>query len=238
MGYRCRSISAPARQPPLLRAVVRMLPRHSTGIARPGSVTRSTICWPGGQRAVDDSERRGEKCETAREAWLLDDTAPGTLTRKRDIPGPAVKTLQLQLTPDKKFLVPGQCNQDRPVKETTVVLWPRALESWLPLSQRSCSKIPPVVPECSAVPHVVLAEPVEITGLAGKEIILKKEKQNAYPVFDLKVQGGRCPWYWFENSLLRGRKRTFRFAPDHAGDYQVMVMDQSGAADRIEVSVF
>ena len=223
---------------PLLRAVVRLLPRHPTEIPRPDSVTRGTICWPGGQRAVDGPESGKHGCETVRKAWLLEETAPWTLTRKRALPGPAVKELDLHLTLDKKFRIPPQCKADRPAVDTTVVLWPRALESWLPLSLRSDSKIPPVVPECAALPHVVLAEPVEIRGLARKEILLKKEEQGAYPVFDLTVQGGRGPWYWFENSILTVRGRTFRFAPDHAGDYQIMVMDQSGAADRIEVSVF
>jgi membrane carboxypeptidase/penicillin-binding protein PbpC len=46
------------------------------------------------------------------------------------------------------------------------------------------------------------------------------------------------PWYWFENAVLLGQGQRHLFRPKHPGSYQILVVDQSGAMDRISVEVF
>ena len=222
---------------PLLKSVFRLLPRHRARLNRPDSVTGCRICWPGGQRAEYNARTGSYECKNPRNAWILNRTAPKTLTRSREVMGPAVKTVNLTLTADAKYRIPAGCRVDRPVKEVDITLWPRALESFLPEEYRRTGQIPPVCPECPGIADVVLTEPVDIIGLSDHDIILKKEKGNEYPAFQLNVIGGSGPWYWFENSVMKQKGKAFRFSPERPGTYQILVTDQSGAVDQIKVEV-
>jgi len=222
---------------PLLKLAFQLLPRHEGRIDRPDSVTGARICWPGGQRAVCDAAGDDCDCERPRNAWTLDETTPATLTPTRDDPGPAAVGLELLLTEDGACRIPAGCAEEASGVPVRATLWPKALESWLPAPMRRQHLIPPVCPQCGGV-DVAVEESVMIEGLSDGEVILKKDAAGDYPEFTLRVQGGSGPWYWFENSVLAGEGRTFRFAPAHPGDYQLLVMDQSGAMDKIGVEVF
>ncbi|MBU1054415.1 MAG: penicillin-binding protein 1C [Proteobacteria bacterium] len=223
---------------PLLKMAFQLLPRHQNRIKRPDSVTGCKICWPGGQLAKYNQDTKKYNCKEPRNAWMLDRTAPKTLTSTRQTIGPAVIELNLQLTKDRRYRIPGGCNVAEPMIRTRVELWPKALESWLPTSSRRHKLIPPISPGCPQISDVIIEEPIAIEGITDKDMIIKKDKSSNYPVFDLKVQGGNGPWYWFENSIMKKEGKAFKFAPQHAGQYQLLVVDQSGAIDQVGVEVF
>jgi len=218
---------------PLLKRAFQLLPRHTGLIPRPVSVTEATICWPEGKALAP-----GEVCDQPRTAWLLDRTAPPTLTATRETPGPAVTPLVLPVTSDGRYRIPHGCDATRSAVQTRLALWPVALESWLPVSQRRSGMIPPPLPACAGSPDSVIEEPIRIKGIENKEIIMKKDPTRGYPTFGLRVQGGNGPWYWFENSVPVARGRGFTFRPGHAGRYQILVVDQSGAVDQVAVEVY
>lgn len=222
---------------PLLKLAFQLLPRHEDRIDRPDSVTGARICWPGGQKTVCDAAGGGCDCQSPRNAWILDETTPKTLTPTHDDPGPAALQLELFITEDGTCRIPSGCDREGSGIPARITLWPKALESWLPPSMRRQYLIPPVCSRCGGM-DVAVEESVMIEGLTDGEVILKKNSEGDYPEFTLRVQGGNGPWYWFENSVLAGEGRAFRFAPTHAGDYQLLVMDQSGAMDKIGVEVF
>ncbi|WP_300668441.1 penicillin-binding protein 1C [Desulfoluna sp.] len=218
---------------PLLKLAFQLLPRHTRLVPRPDSVTEATICWPEG--TVLSS---GESCDQPRTAWLLDRTAPPTLTATRDTPGPAVTPLRLTTTPDGAYRLSRACARGRATVETSRVLWPVALESWLPASLRRRALIPPLAPDCLGASDIIIDEPIRIEGLEDEEVLMKKDFTHGYPDFSLRVQGGNGPWYWFENSVLVAQGTHFFFQPKQPGVYQILVVDQSGAVDQIRVSVF
>jgi penicillin-binding protein 1C len=221
---------------PLLKSAFQLLPRHEARIDRPDTVTGARICWPGGQRAVCDADGECD-CRHPRNAWVLDETAPGTLTPTRDDPGPAAVRLAILLAEDKTCRIPSGCDAGMAGVPARIILWPKTLESWLPAAMQRQHLIPPVCSQCGGM-DVVIEEAVMIEGLGDGEVILKRDDAGDYPVFTLRAQGGNGPWYWFENSVLMGEGKTFRFAPGHPGDYQLLVIDQSGALDKIGVKVF
>lgn len=223
---------------PLLKMAFQLLPRHQNQIKRPDSVTGCKICWPGGQLATYNQSTEKYNCEEPRNAWILDQTAPKTLTPTIQTMGPAVTELNLQLTKDRRYRIPVGCNVAEPAIRTIVALWPKALESWLPVSLRRHNLIPPIFPGCPQISDVIIEESIAIEGISDKEVIVKKDKSSNYPEFDLNVQGGNGPWYWFENSIMKKEGKSFKFAPRHAGQYQLLVIDQSGAIDQIGVEVF
>ena len=216
---------------PLLELAFQQLPPHKSLIPRPDSVSEAKICWPKGTALST-----GGGCDQPRTAWLLDETAPPTLTATRDTQGPAVTNLTIATTPDGRYLVPSGC-EVKPAVSTHLTLWPVALESWLPPGQRRRTMIPPPLPECPGKGALVLEESVRIEGLDDNEVVMKKDPKRGYPTFKLRVIGGNGPWYWFENSVLAAQGEAFTFHPEHPGTYQVVVVDQSGAVDKIHVDV-
>jgi len=216
---------------PLLELAFQQLPTHQSLIPRPGSVSEAKICWPEGTALSS-----GDSCDQPRTAWLLDETAPATLTSTRDAQGPAVTRLAIATTPDGRYRVPNGC-PTRPAVSTHFTLWPVELEGWLPSTQRRRMIIPPTVPECLGKGALVLEESVRIEGIDDNEVVMKRDPERGYPAFKLRALGGNGPWYWFENSVLAAQGEAFTFHPEHPGTYQILVVDQSGAVDKIHVDV-
>ena len=217
---------------PLLNLIFPLLPPHRSLVPRPLSVTEGRICWPQGIALG-----QGVTCDSPRTAWLLDGTAPPTLTATRSAPGPAVTTLTFSTTADGRYRLPaGHKTGDSAVKHLT--LWPVALESWLPFDQRRSRVIPPLAPAYANRPDPIIEEPVSIKGVEDNEVIIKKDAEGQYPFFNVHVEGGSGPWYWFENSILAATGAGFTFRPSHPGRYQILVVDQSGAVDQVTVSVY
>ncbi len=223
---------------PLLKMAFQLLPAHQNRIKQPDSVTGTQICWPGGQFADKGPKPATASCDEPRNAWLLNQTAPKTLMPTKKETGPAVIELDLKLSSNRKYRIPAGCKTNVSSVKTSVELWPKALESWIPGALRRSHLIPPPFPGCSGTSEILVDEPVIIEGLNDGDVIMSKDKQNTYPVFDLTVQGGSGPWYWFENSVLKTTGKAFKFSPVHPGHYQLLVVDQSGELDRVEVSLF
>ena len=218
---------------PLLKMAFQLLPSHQNSLKRPDSVTKNKICWPGGSFTADT-----EHCDEPRNAWLLNRTAPRTLTPTKKEIGSAVHELTLMLTGDKKYRIPAGCSVKEKTIKTSIKLWPKALESWIPEALRRRALIPPVFPGCSKTSNILIIEPIIIEGINNGEIIMRKNKESSYPIFDLSVQGGNAPWYWFENSILKTTGKGFKFTPTHPGNYQLLVVDQSGEVDKVELNVY
>jgi len=228
---------------PLLNRAFGLLPRHQNKILRPDSVSGDKTCWPGGQRAIFNEKTRKYNCEQPRNSWLLEGTAPKTLTATKADPGPAVIGLTVNVTQNGEFRIPLGCvpdkaKTDKPYTKKQIKLWPVEVESWLPRALRRNSLIPAVDPQCNKIKDTLLEEPVQISGINNGDIIIKKDAESQYPQFNLRVQGGYGPWYWFENSVLSKNGQQFIFSPKQPGKYQIIVVDQSGVMDRVEIEVF
>lgn len=226
---------------PLLKMVFQMLPRHDGKVEKPESVTRAQISWPGGLRAKSagpQQQKTGPTAEMIRSAWLLNDTAPKTLTQRHDITGFAARRIKFCRTPDRKYRIPETCKNKIPCTMSTLELWPAGLEQFLPKDLQRSSLIPPVHPDCSGSDDILVKETIKIKGLADNEAIIRKSDTHPYPAFDLEVSGGYGPWFWFVNSELKASGATCSFAPKRPGIYQILVIDKSGYLDQIQVEVF
>ncbi len=226
---------------PFLKMVFQLLPKHDGMIRQPKSVTKKFISWPSGKEIKQSKINKNQinfNNEYIKNAWLLNKTAPRTLTRRQDIKGFAVLNLKPCITPDNKFRIPAKCECDIPCEKKSIELWPKALESFIPKALHRKTLIPPVHPKCAQVFDTILRETIKIKGLFNNDAIIKKDSTNQYPSFDLIVEGGNGPWYWFENSEIKQTGKKFKFRPMHPGAYQILVVDKSGFLDQIKVRVF
>ena len=217
---------------PLLTQVFRFLPENSGNIPRPESVTEADIAWPSGFIIGPE-----EKPDARRHAFLLNQTAPPSLSATRDDQGSSAKEVTLRITEDGRYRVPPGCGVSYPTVRKKITLWPVELDPFLDRADRRQSRIPPLLPGCASGDDLRLDEPVSISGLSNEEVLMRRDASQGYPCITLSAQGGQGPWYWFVDGMQRGKGPMFQYCPDEQGQHQILLVGQSGAMDHRELSV-
>jgi penicillin-binding protein 1C len=212
---------------PLLNQVSNMLLSRASSTKnglpadpRPASVSTGSICWPGGQSlAVGDSN-----CRRRLSTWLLDNSQPPTLLLPdqdglRGIRFPVWLDAQGQR-------VAADCAG---ATQTMLDVWPLPLEPWLPPGERRAARLPVASKICPPM-HQQDLIPLTLTGVRDGTIIkrLPGEKQASLV---LQTQGGEGRRWWFMNGEPTDNSGpNATLVLEHAGEYQLVVMDEAGQA--------
>jgi penicillin-binding protein 1C len=197
---------------------------------QPAAVGVAAICWPLGQPLA----KADDNCRRQRFAWTLDGTTPPTL---QALDQPLGLGLREPLWLSSAGLrVAANCPGAEPHE---LLLWPAALEPWLPRAERRSARLPASDPACP--PHgASRVAPLSIVGVRQGDR-LRRPAGSAEPLrLRLSALGGAGRRWWFVNGrpLAETAADTdFNHAFSRSGRYQLSVLDESGQTARLEFSV-
>lgn len=219
---------------PLLERILKIMPSDWLApIERPATVTMADICWPLGTLASLQSK---ENCHKKRSAYLIDETAPATFSDplSSDWHNGLMK-VQLDAATGKR--VNNQCF-DGSVHIKEVALWPKSLEPWIAKPFRSESLLPEYAENCE---NSVSSSKPRIAGLDPESIIYAEPQNKKLPEVQLWAEGISGEAYWFLNGRLLPptleAKHRIALKNLSRGDYEVIVVDETGAFSELEFSV-
>ncbi|MEX0623376.1 MAG: penicillin-binding protein 1C [Saccharospirillum sp.] len=214
---------------PLLVQIAAMGGDNPALPAQPNSVTRETICWPSGRPET------GALCDEPREAWVLDGTFPATWMQSRDASLSFNRPITpLNLNPESGLQVPLGC--DLPATRTQIALWPAPVQGWLKADWRSRERLPGIDPRCP--PQLVPAarQPLALKGASDGTRLLVDPGQAI--ALELWAEGGQPPFHWYLNGeQLTTQEPELDLALEPLHRYQIVLVDQSGQSDRIQIQV-
>src|SRR5690606_2135278 len=133
---------------PLLFEVIDSLPRAAgdgVPLPPPSGVERREVCWPLGTEARSQSDAL---CQRRLQAWVLDGVVPPTFA-ERGARWWSAGRVRFQVDARSGARLSAACTQGREVREVEIARWPALLSPWLPLAQRSASRLPPLAPGCA-----------------------------------------------------------------------------------------
>lgn len=185
---------------------------------RPDSVGRGVICWPGGQSLPAGSEN----CRRRLSTWLLDGSQPPTLLLPEQ---EGIRGIRFPIWLDKAGKrVAAYCPG---AQEKVLDVWPLPLEPWLPASERRMARIPPSSSVCPPLAQDSPA-PFQLSGVREGAVIkrLPGESRVSLPLATFGGEGRR--WWFLNGEPLDAQGRTYTLQLDKAGDYQVLIMDETG----------
>jgi penicillin-binding protein 1C len=216
---------------PILRAAAAILPdTNHEAHSKPASVSRTTICWPGGQKTP-------ERCDQERQVWIVDGMIPATLmssiAESPLIPKPY---LTLRLAKDSGLRTALGCMVES--QQRVIPVWPAPLQDWLAEKWRNRNRIPPLDPRCDRNAGLLSESPVEILGLDEKTRLKRHTTTAKLPLLSFRAVGGQPQWYWFLNGILQdSRGAMLKLPMPMPGSYQLAVTDQAGVSDTLEFVV-
>ncbi|MGG2079465.1 peptidoglycan glycosyltransferase PbpC [Lelliottia nimipressuralis] len=210
---------------PVLNQVNNMLQSSSTvdegrlpRDPRPASVSRGVICWPGGQSLPEGSEN----CRRRLATWLLDGSQPPTLLLPEQ---EGIRGIRFPVWLDNQGKrVAADCPG---AQEKILDVWPLPLEPWLPASERRAVRVPAPSTTCPPLAQDSPA-PLMLSGVREGALIkrLPGESRVSLP---LQAIGSDSERWWFLNGEpLNVKGRAYTLQLDKAGDYQLLVMDETG----------
>jgi penicillin-binding protein 1C len=210
---------------PLLNQVNNMLQSSSTvdegrlpRDPRPASVSRGVICWPGGQSLPEGSEN----CRRRLATWLLDGSQPPTLLLPEQ---EGIRGIRFPVWLDNQGKrVAADCPG---AHEKILDVWPLPLEPWLPASERRAVRVPAPSTICPPLAQDSPA-PLMLSGVREGALIkrLPGESRVSLP---LQAIGSDSERWWFLNGEpLNVKGRAYTLQLDKAGDYQLLVLDETG----------
>lgn len=229
---------------PLLLEAVDSLPHTAvdTGtrhMQQPATVTRTEICWPLGT-APDPKQL--DLCHLRRTAYVLNGVVPPTLPDRADRLW-ASGLQRYWINPKNGRRVDADCRvAQRALRR--LARWPAVVEPWLPRDIRQKSALPPIDPACGRITagtpdtlHIAGLPPQSIVHRAGHRAV----NTNAHsPALTLSTVGGRGQLYWLVNGELvqqTAARQGFVHRFDEKGRYEITVLDESGAWDRVAIKV-
>ncbi|WP_438360530.1 peptidoglycan glycosyltransferase PbpC [Lelliottia amnigena] len=185
---------------------------------RPDSVGRGVICWPGGQSLPAGSEN----CRRRLSTWLLDGSQPPTLLLPEQ---EGIRGIRFPIWLDKAGKrVAADCPG---AQEKVLDVWPLQLEPWLPAPERRMARIPPSSSVCPPLAQDSPA-PFQLSGVREGAVIkrLPGESRVSLPLATFGGEGRR--WWFLNGEPLDAQGRNYTLQLDKAGDYQVLIMDETG----------
>lgn len=215
---------------PLLNQVNNLLLARGASLPedpRPSSVTRGTVCWPGGQSLADGDAN----CRRRLASWLLEGAQPPTLLLPEQ---EGVSGIRFPVWLDgAEKRVAADCPQAR---ERTLIVWPLPLEPWLPTPERRAARLPPPSVQCPPLGQDALL-PLQLSGIRDGAIV-KRLPGSLEASVAIQSSGGSGERWWFLNGeplSERGSAITLRLVENR--EYQLLVMDGAGQIATVRFSL-
>nr|WP_318384724.1 peptidoglycan glycosyltransferase PbpC [uncultured Enterobacter sp.] len=194
---------------------------------RPSSVTRGVICWPGGQHLPEGDSN----CRRRLATWLLDGSEPPTLLLPEQ-EGMSGIRFPIWLN-NAGQRVAADCPQAQP---RTMIVWPRPLEPWLPVSERRAARLPLASKACPPQQQDS-PPPLLLTGIRDGAVI-KRLPGETHASLPLQAAGGAGERWWFVNGEpLATHDRAISLKLDTPGAVQLLVMDGVGQTVTVQFVV-
>ncbi|MDA1298738.1 MAG: penicillin-binding protein 1C [Proteobacteria bacterium] len=211
---------------PLMARLFGLIPDRGRPPPRPESVTRAEICWPSGS-----AYRPG--CDIKRQGWVLDNTvAPTPFHHQSGDPALFASEIMIRVS-DKGLRVPLGC--DLPGESKHVLLWPPALEPWIPESWRRHSRVPDVDPDCFQMDGLAGSGGIEIVGVDDGHRYRSHGSMGSLPPLRLTARGAATPYYWFVNGQLQSSISLALDLELVQRRNQIVLLDQLGQMAMVEV---
>ncbi|GAA0786440.1 peptidoglycan glycosyltransferase PbpC [Marinobacterium sediminicola] len=219
---------------PLLFRVHQLLPEMGVPLKQPESVSRQPVCWPLGT-LKQQQDNKVDNCLQQFEAWLLNDTAPPTLTQTPDMLQPPLLR-KVWLDEATGLGVSPSCKTaEQHLEQRSIALWPLPVEPWIRAEWRRESRLPPAANRCTRL--VGGRERLRIIGIEnGNHLRLPPGRETLE--IDLGVSGatGSLNWYLNGESLTALQGNRLALALKNSGHYRLSVVDASGNTDSIQFS--
>lgn len=199
--------------------------------AAPAAVAVRDICWPGGQTL----SAAHPDCRQLRQAWVLDGIVPPTLPLL-DHPSGGAQRLVHWLDSEGQWVAPDCANAHR----TELLLWPAALEAWLPAREQRAQRLPPRSSTCPPPPDPRASAPLQIVGLRDGDIVRLVGGRQGPLALNLSATGGAGLRRWFLGGEPIGSSQgetPLALTLDRPGEHQLSVIDESGQIGRIGIRV-
>lgn len=222
---------------PVMLRIMDRIDAQPQDFDRPEGVTREWICWPLGTLAAANSS---DQCLQTHQAWIVNRQVPPTLADEAS-DGLARNPLYYQVS-ERGLLVDDTCPVAKRSRQS-VVVWPRALEAWVPVAQRLRNRLPVLDPRCDAPPQLAVA-PLQIRSLQNNDILRSSRQQlggsTVMPEVSLLAEGGLGVRDWFVDGAYIGsggeaERLIYRFST--GGAHELVVMDRQGGLDKVTVRV-
>lgn len=212
---------------PLLQQISRLLPPLKIP-DRPQNVAAENICWPSGIPVQPD-----EPCPLIKQAWLLDSAAPPTW-RSPELGGWQARSEKYWLNSAGERVLP-RCADD--YKEYKTERWPAELTPWLKKLAITEVSIAEWSAGCAGLAHSV-QQPLRIKGLKEGLRLRSLGKQANQPVIKLSSMGGEGKRRWYingEHYKDAEPNQVVEYVLQHKGRYEVVLMDEQGKLDRVQI---
>ncbi len=220
---------------PLLHAVADHIGgQQHQNIPMPEAVVLDTICWPLGILKKDQSS---EHCHREHKTWLIRDVIPPTW-HVADGGAWQGNLLKYWINPVSKKRVMEGCKVSQKVP-TTVAVWPKVLDPWVPWHYRRHQLIPGMDKRCAKVLPPVSSQ-VQIVGIESGNVYRSPSPADPVPSLILKAIGGEGRYHWYINGEYRfssGNGAATPYTLGQRGKYQVVVVDDVGTVDKLTIEV-
>ncbi|MFP8967051.1 penicillin-binding protein 1C [Pokkaliibacter sp. CJK22405] len=198
-------------------------------LTQPAGVTEQEICWPSGLAASNPVNRDG--CMRRLKAWVVNDTIPPTLEAQPGLQGSRI-VRTLWLTDQGRRAEPA-CAQGQALKASTLILWPAALEPWLPSDWRRQQRLPAAAAGCELLEAD--RQPLQITSVSP-DSLLRVPGEHHELTLNLRALGGSGERFWYLDGRYIGKASpagALTLQIEKSGHYQLSVSDQQGNVDML-----
>ncbi|MBF0369728.1 MAG: penicillin-binding protein 1C [Magnetococcales bacterium] len=203
---------------------------------KPASVSERIICWPLGTLLKPTDHQRG-LCHQQRSAWILAQTAPGTLPDRLEKVWRS-NPLAYWINPESGLRVDEGCSVAKR-EARWLAFWPLGVHPWLSGDLIQKSTLPLRDPACPVgIDHH--PAPLKLTGVENGSVLRRAGEGGEDPVVTLSALGGGERLYWLVNREMKQESRAggmFRYVFRKPGGYEITVMDEAGRYDRVQIRV-
>ncbi len=218
---------------PLLLAIAQLLQAEAPTGRRPDTVEPLEICWPLGTASAFSDPTY---CHERHLAWTIGGHAPPTW-HAGDRDQWRGYLFRFRVAAGSNLRVSGSCvSIEHEIR--TVALWPKVLEPWIPAARRRNNAVPPLMHSCSGLG--VGQSALEIAGLHDGGVYRGPGTSRQAPLIELKAIGAIGDVHWYIDgdlhySVSSDEPVSHRLAG--RGTRQLLVQDDSGAVDKVEITV-
>ncbi|EPJ44775.1 MAG: hypothetical protein OFPI_39000 [Osedax symbiont Rs2] len=194
-------------------------------LKKPDTVSQQQICWPLGT-SVNALQNTANNCLQKKQAWILDDTIPPTLSETDTL-------VHLWRNLNGERAEPA-CDFG-PLQSSSISLWPVTLEPWLSSNWRRAARLPASSAECSQL--LAEQQSIKITSVAGQSLYQFKAPSLQ---LQLLAEGGSGSFQWYLNGIYQGVSRAGKaltVSLKGRGKYQLSVVDLQGNSDLVNFLV-